>query len=113
MAVNPKSLKNLKSAKPGEVRNPNGRPKGSLNSATIIERWLTARMSAVNPLTKQKEQLTQLDIMVLAQLKEAIGGDTTAFNALLDRMEGKAIQKTESKVDINSLTVGYGDEIPV
>lgn len=36
MAVNEKSLDNLNPAQPGEVRNPNGRPKGSKNLATLI-----------------------------------------------------------------------------
>jgi hypothetical protein len=31
---------NLKPAQKGEVRNPNGRPKGSLNRSTIARKWL-------------------------------------------------------------------------
>lgn len=36
MANNPNAAANLNPAKPGEVRNPNGRPKGSKNLKTIV-----------------------------------------------------------------------------
>lgn len=43
MTINPKSLKNLKSTKPGDRRNPHGRPAGVKNWQTIykmvFEQW--------------------------------------------------------------------------
>jgi hypothetical protein len=51
-----------------------------------------------NPITGEKEELTQMDIITLAQLVEARKGNTTAFNALLDRFEGKAMQP----IDVNN-----------
>ncbi len=72
-----------------------GYPKGTLNSKTIIRKWLEAVESAKNPLSGNNEKLSQLDIIILKQLEKAIKGDTIAFRELLDRMEGKAKQELE------------------
>lgn len=41
-------------------------------------------------------ELTYLDAMIIKQIEKAISkGDTTAFKELLDRVEGKAVQKNE------------------
>jgi hypothetical protein len=84
----------LKSASPGDVLNPNGRKRGSLNSKTIIKKWLAVKQLEADPLSTdpqpKKLKLSQLDLMVLEQLRKAKEGDTQAFNALLDRLEGKA-----------------------
>lgn len=95
MAATEKQKQNLEPAKPGEVRNPKGKPKGTKNSATIIAKWLKAKEATVDPITKKQVKLSQLDIIVLQQLTKARKGDTTAFNALLDRMEGKPKQVSE------------------
>lgn len=73
-----------------------GRKHGSLHSSTIIRKWLEAIEKAKNPLSGQDENLSQLDIMVLKQLEKGRKGDTRAFAELLDRMEGKPLQKIES-----------------
>jgi len=75
--------------------NPAGRPKGSPSAKTIIRRWLEAEEKSDNPLNGCNELLTQLDLITLAQLCKAKKGDTSAFNALLDRLEGKPRQITE------------------
>lgn len=79
--------------------NPNGRPKGSQNTKTVIRRWLSALETAKNDLTGEDESLTQLDIITIAQIVKARKGDTFAFNALLDRTDGKPKQYTEFKPD--------------
>ena len=75
--------------------NPAGKPKGSLSAKTIIRRWLEAEEKAQNPLNGSAELLSQMDLIKLAQLCKAKKGDTGAFNALLDRLEGKPRQITE------------------
>ena len=42
-----------------------------------------------NPITKQKEQLTQADIMTLAMIKQARSGNVGAYRELMDSMFGK------------------------
>jgi hypothetical protein len=102
MAVTKKQLANLKPPVKGEVRNPKGRGKGTPNFKTILKRWMFQTETVQNPYTKTKEELSQLDVMVLAQVAKARKGDTTAFNALLDRLEGRAKQS----IDIDHTTDG-------
>lgn len=109
MAATEKQKENLKPAQAGEPgRNPNGRPKGSLNSKTIIAKWMKAKEKIKHPITGEEVKLTQLDIITLGQLKEARGGNTQAFNALLDRLEGKPMQKQE--VTQRTIVVEIQDE---
>jgi len=98
------NAKNLigKGFKKGQSGNPNGRPKGTLNASTVIKRWLEADEKKQNPLTQKSESLTQLDIITLAQIVKARKGDTSAFNALLDRVYGKPKQT----LDIDHTTDG-------
>ena len=72
-----------------------GRPKGSLNTSTVVKLWLEAIEKTENPLTGKTEELTQLDLIVLEQIVKAKKGDTRAFNALMDRAEGKPTQIKE------------------
>jgi hypothetical protein len=75
--------------------NPDGKPKGLMSAKTIVKRWLEAKEKAENPITGDSESLSQLDLITLAQLVKAKKGDTIAFSALLDRLEGKPKQVTE------------------
>lgn len=74
--------------------NPAGKPKGP-TAKTIIRKWLSAKETVDNTITGKKQKLSQLDIIILEQLKKAKEGDTPAFNALLDRAEGKPKQIQE------------------
>lgn len=85
--------------------NPSGRPKGSLNSATVIRRWLEAKEKSKNPVTGQDEELTQMDIIALKQLEKARKGDTRAFDALIDRTEGRPKQTFEGSLMPSKKTV--------
>jgi hypothetical protein len=91
---------NLIPPKKGEVRNPNGRPKGSLNSKTILNRFLALEEQIENPVTGELENMTQLDIIYLKQIAKARKGDLQAMKEILDRFEGKATQSVE--MDIKS-----------
>ena len=70
----------------GEVRNPNGRPKGSKNRSTIARKWLETIQSAKNPITGEDEKLSQEDLMTLALLKKARKGDVAAYKQLMDQL---------------------------
>jgi hypothetical protein len=74
----------------GEVRNPNGRPKGSKNRSTIARKWLETIQSAKNPITGEDEKLSQEDLMTLALLKKARNGDVAAYKQLMDSGYGIA-----------------------
>ena len=91
---------NLIPAQKGEIRNPNGRPKGIPNSKTRLLRLLELVQVKTNPITGEKEEFTvaeQLDMMVL---QKAFKGDLRAYQEILDRLEGKPKQTTDITADI-------------
>lgn len=93
--ANPENIEPHRWKKGDSSPNPAGKIKGTVSSATIIRKWLEAKEKAKNPLNGKEQKLTQMDIMVLKQLERARKGDTAAFKELLDRMEGKAMQRQE------------------
>jgi hypothetical protein len=86
---------NLIPAKKGEIRNPNGRPKGAKNRSTIARKWLEVNQSLKNPLTGEQETMSQEDLMTLALIKKAREGDVTAYKALMDSGYGAPLQQIE------------------
>ncbi len=93
---------NLKPVKKGEVLNPNGRGKGTLNRSTIAKQWLAAMESAKNPITGEDERLTQEDIITLAQIKKARSGDATAYKHLMDSCYGlpkQTVDQTNTNIE--------------
>jgi len=89
---------NLIPAKKGEVRNPNGRPKGAKNRSTIARKWLEVNQSLKNPLTGDQETMSQEDLMTLALIKKAREGDVAAYKALMDSGYGAPIQQVEQTI---------------
>lgn len=79
----------------GEVRNPNGRPKGSKNRSTIARKWLETMQTAKNPITGEDDKLSQEDLMTLALLKKARNGDVQAYKQLMDSGYGMPTQQIE------------------
>lgn len=102
---------NLKSYKPGQSGNPNGRPKGSKNRSTIARQWLEVNQKLKNPITGQDETMSQEDLMTLALIKKAREGDVSAYKALMDSGYGAPVQQIEQQqtsIDLSDLTT---DEI--
>jgi hypothetical protein len=100
---------NLIPAQKGEVRNPNGRPKGVPNSKTRLLRLLELVQIKTNPITGEKEEFTvaeQLDLMVL---QKAFKGDLRAYQEILDRLEGRAKQSTEIEVS-GGMTINWEEK---
>ena len=91
--------------KPGQSGNPAGRPKGIPNTATRLKRFLDLTVKNINPVNGQEEIFTVAEEMDLAIIAKARKGDTKAYNALIDRLEGKPQQRT----DITS----NGEPIPI
>lgn len=78
--------------KPGESGNPNGVPKGTRQMRTIIREIFETEILAVDPKTNEPRKMTMGEAIAMAQFKQATKGNTKAFNALLDRLEGKVAQ---------------------
>ena len=89
---------NLIPAQKGEIRNPNGRPKGVPNSKTRLLRLLELVQTKTNPITGDKEEFTVAEQLDMVLINKAIKGDIRAYQEVMDRLEGKAKQSTELEV---------------
>ena len=85
--------------KKGQSGNAKGRPKGSLDRATIVRYWLEVEQAVQNPLTGAPERLDQASFIVLAQIKNARTGDLGAFKELMDSAYGKVVDKSSMLID--------------
>ena len=101
----PKNISGLKPIEKGVSGNPNGRPKGTKNRSTLVRQWLEATESIVNPITGEKERLTQQDIMTLAIIKKARKGDVAAYKELMDSAHGKVTDHTDITTNGNSVNI--------
>ena len=90
---------NLIPAQKGEVRNPNGRPKGAKNRSTIARQWLEVNQNLKNPLTGENETMSQEDLMTLALIKKAREGDVAAYKALMDSGYGAPLQQIDQTIE--------------
>lgn len=83
-----------KGFKAGQSGNPAGRPKGLRNFSTIIRKALKEKIEI--PVEGGGKKMIRLDqAMVIAQIKTALKGNTKAFNAIIDRVDGKVAEKHE------------------
>lgn len=104
--ANPENIKKYEFKK-GESGNPNGRPKGSKNRSTIAKKWLEVNQNSKNPITGSVEDMSQEDLITLAQIKKAREGDTSSYKALMDSVYGAPIQQvdqTQTNYDFTNLS---------
>ena len=99
-----KGWNNLKPCKPGETANPNGRPLGQRNYATIYKEALI-KLAQLND--KSPEELE--DEIISTGLLNARKGNYQFYKDVLDRLHGQATQKTELSGDLQINIVKYGD----
>lgn len=81
----------------GQSGNANGRPKGTPTSKTLLSHWLAVKEDYVIPETGEVIQLSQFDIMTIAQIEKAKRGSFLHYIAILDRLEGRPMQ--EQKIE--------------
>lgn len=85
-----KGWENLIPLKKGETANPNGRPLGQKNYATLYREALI-KLAKLND--KEPEEL-ELEL-ISKGIMSARGGDYRFYKDVLDRLLGTAVQKTE------------------
>lgn len=78
---------NLKPCKPGETHNPNGRPKGQRNYATIYREALI-KLATLDKITPEALE----DDMISTAVKKARSGDPVFYKDIMDRIHGKPVQ---------------------
>ena len=88
--------------KKGQSGNPNGRPKGSLNVATVVER--TLRETVVVNENGQTKTITKLEAAVKQLVNKAATGDINAFRILCALARSAEEQATaEEREDAQTL----------
>lgn len=100
-----KGHENLIPPKKGEVRNPNGRPKGALSTKTILLKYLSTEINGKNPFTGKTEEFTLAEVLNLKQIERAMNGDLASYKEIFDRAEGKItthIDATTNGKELNS-----------
>lgn len=80
---------NLIPAKKGEVRNPNGKKKGTKHIKTILKKYLSQKLDIENPTTGEMQELTLLEAGILKMIQQYIDGDDKARKEVFDRVFGK------------------------
>lgn len=80
-------------AKGGDDRiNKNGRPKGTVNIKTLVQKILAVEVDEINPLTGLVERMTVAEALIMKQVVKANKGDTKSFEVLKDHIEAKPKQ---------------------
>jgi hypothetical protein len=88
-------LAGLRPIKKGEVRNPNGRPKGARDVKVVIREAMMKIGSTLNMTPEEVEQL-----MHESGIKQALKGNVKYYNALSDRLYGP-VDKNRTNVTVN------------
>jgi hypothetical protein len=93
---------NLIPCKPGETANPNGRPKGQRNFATIYR-------EAIEKIAKSKDiTADEFEIQLVEQaIRKGFNGDTRFYTDTLDRIHGKAQQHVDHTTDGEKIVFGW------
>ena len=84
--------------------------KGVQHSKTRLRRLLELTEQLTNPITKEVEGFSVIEQLDLAQIIKARKGDTRAYQAIMDRLEGKPQQTTDitsNGEQINPLLVQF------
>jgi hypothetical protein len=70
------------------------------NSKTRLLRLLELVQKKKNPITGEEEEFTVLELMDMQMIAKALKGDQRAYEAVVDRLEGKPKQTTDITADI-------------
>lgn len=90
---------NLTPWQAGQSGNPTGKPKGALNRATILKRYLAASVKdAPTDIPIELEgKITVEEAIALALIKKALSGDIAAIKEIQDTVHGKLTDSSEIK----------------
>lgn len=97
----------------GHISSRKDYPKGKPQAKTVVAFWLAQSeilQKDIGDLAAAGVKLSQLDIMVLSMIKQAREGNVSAYNALIDRIEGKPVQSTKLLNNMDKqleITIGF------
>ena len=90
--------------KKGESGNPNGRPKGSQNRATVFKKLLDKKIKIENPIDGQELNITMYEAAALGQIKAAMDGNPVAWKEIQDSLHGKIKDTVDLNVNVGELS---------
>ena len=106
MANNPHARDNLIPVKPGEVRNPYGRPRSSYNLIKLMKDRLDELFPDGSGKTYGEKMI---EILLNSSVEKK---DMKAINSVIDRVYGKAIQtQVVVNEDTNKIKINFGGTI--
>lgn len=86
-----------------------GRPVGSISAKTRLKKLLASTIKRTNALTGEEGKKTVGDFLDLAIVVKALGGDVAAYREIIDRVDGKVVQKVETE-DVSKPKVSQMEE---
>lgn len=86
---------------PGNIANPNGRPRREWTWATLIEDYADKKKQIKNKETGVVSEYTYRELVVKRLFTEAANGNMKAITEVIDRMDGKPVQETLISSDKN------------
>ncbi|MCK4793517.1 MAG: hypothetical protein KAV87_57845 [Desulfobacteraceae bacterium] len=107
MVATKKQKENLRPAKPGEVRNPKGRKKGTLNFKTIYNKILAGNTTVV--INGRKVKKTRAEVIASLKVKAAMNQDLNPIDMLraADSIENRVDGKPEQPISAPAHTPVY------
>lgn len=87
-----KRLENLTPFKSGH-KSTGGRPKGSKTISILLEKLLEKKLMAKDPFSGKEKKMPASEIIAIKLIASAIKGNIHAQKEIMDRLEGRAVQK--------------------
>lgn len=99
----------------GKSGNEAGRPPGTRSTKVVLREILDTILDDENPLSKEAGKFTAAELMHLKQIAKAVkDGDTRAYEAVLDRIDGRPTQTIandpENPFDGGGITLIFNTE---
>jgi hypothetical protein len=91
--ISENSLKNLELGRFTSEKQPKVHSKRGASPLTTIKKYLTKKVDVPDPITHLNKRLSIGEVIALQWLAKAFKGDAEAIKDIIDRTDGKALQR--------------------
>jgi hypothetical protein len=88
-----------------------GRKKGSVSLVYVLKKLLKKEIDIKDPFTKAASKAQLREAVALALVTKALKGDVSAIKEIIERVDGKVLQKTEITSSIKQIGEMSKDEL--
>jgi hypothetical protein len=88
-----------------------GRKKGSVSLVYVLKKLLKKEIDIKDPFTKAQSKAQLREAVALALVTKALKGDVSAIKEIIERVDGKVLQKTEITSSIKQIGEMSKDEL--